>query len=231
MSLALAALAKSSNSAMVRFNTMLKAFRKKRPDYPFYALKDNSKGVVSSINGSQLEVGAFTYGYRKLRVLTWGEGATLKIGKFCSIASGVEIILGGNHRTDWISTYPFGHIYQDQLVKTAPKGHPATKGDVTIGNDVWIAGDAKIFSGVSIGDGAVIAACAVVSKDVGAYEVVAGNPAKPIKKRFDDETIELLQQLRWWDLDVSAHISDLVTDLCAHPDKQRLKQLIAKYRP
>jgi acetyltransferase-like isoleucine patch superfamily enzyme len=120
----------------------------------------------------------------------------MKIGAFCSISDGVTIFLGGNHRTDWVTTYPFSVLRESakDLV-----GHPATKGDVVIGNDVWIAYGATILSGVEIGNGAVIGAQAVVTKSVLPYSIVAGNPARHIKFRFAEHEIEILQSLAWWD--------------------------------
>lgn len=139
------------------------------------------------------EVGRGTYG--EPTVLHWGEAATLKVGSYCSIADGVKIYLGGNHRTDWITTYPFP-IFRESA--KAITGHPTTKGDVIIGHDVWIGDDAKILSGVNIGNGAVIGSSAVVSNDVAPYTIVAGNPAKPIKMRFNNEEILILESLQWW---------------------------------
>lgn len=120
------------------------------------------------------------------------DGATLKIGAFTSIASGVQILLGGEHRIDWVTTY--------MSWKKGEKisGHPKTKGDVIIGSDVWIGTEAIILSGVTIGDGAVIGARSVVTKDVPPYAIVAGNPSRIIKKRFDDQTIKRLLDVKWW---------------------------------
>ena len=120
----------------------------------------------------------------------------LKIGSFVSIASGVQIFLSGEHRTDWVTTFPFSVLWEEGKHIT---GHPRAKGPVIIGNDVWIGRDALILSGVTIGDGAVIGARSVVSKDVPPYAIVAGNPARFIRKRFDDATIERLLELKWWD--------------------------------
>jgi virginiamycin A acetyltransferase len=145
-------------------------------------------------------VGKFTYGIPIVK--DWHHGATLQIGDFCSIAENVTILLGGNHSIDWISSYPFGVIFDE--VKDKSYQHPAkSKGDVIIGNDVWLGMNATILSGVTIGDGAVVAACAVVTKNVEPYTIVGGNPAKPLKKRFQDEEIAKLLEVQWWNWDIS----------------------------
>jgi virginiamycin A acetyltransferase len=139
------------------------------------------------------DVGRWTYG--EPDILHWGEPATLRVGAFCSIAKGVAIFLGGNHRTDWVTTFPFSEFWE--CAKHIP-GHPATRGDVVIGNDVWIGDGATILSGVHIGDGAVVAARAVVTKDVPAYGIVAGNPALLVRTRFTADEISTLQRIAWW---------------------------------
>lgn len=149
-----------------------------------------------NLYGSELiERGKGSYG--EPRVLSFGEGTKLRIGKYCSIAGGVTILLGGNHRPDWVTTYPFNVLWPH--VAGHIQGHPATKGDVIIGNDVWIGLGASILSGVTIGDGAVIGAYAVVAKNVPPYAIVVGNPAKVVKFRFDESTIEQLLTIAWWD--------------------------------
>ena len=139
-------------------------------------------------------VGDFTYAWGP-RIKTWGEGAKCYIGSFCSIAGNVQIFLGGDHRVDWITTYPFAELMPEKY--TIP-GSPKSKGDVIIGNDVWIGNDAKIMSGVHIGDGAVIAGSAVVTHDVDPYEIVGGVPAKHIRYRVPKERIMDLLRLSWW---------------------------------
>ena len=142
------------------------------------------------------QIGEYTYG--NPTVLHWGEKSNLNIGKFCSIADNVTIFLGGEHRTDWISTYPFNVLNKDFPKAQNITGHPKTEGDVYIGNDVWIGNGATIMSGITIGNGAVIGANAVVAQNVPAYAIVAGNPARIIKYRFDNETISKLEQIQWW---------------------------------
>ena len=139
------------------------------------------------------EIGEHTYGHPE--VLSWDDKTRLTIGKYCSIAEGVTIILGGGHRVDWVTTYPLS-VFFDELGSC--EGHPLTKGDLEIGHDVWVGYGATILSGIHIGDGAVIAARAVVTRDVPPYAIVAGNPARIIKYRFDTETIAELLELKWW---------------------------------
>lgn len=150
--------------------------------------------------GTKFKIGDYTYGVPKVSFVN--EDANLEIGKFCSIASGVEIFLGGNHRTDWITTYPFNVLNKNFPKAASIVGHPATKGSVIIGNDVWLGGNVTILSGVTIQNGAVIGNGSVVTKNIGPYEIWAGNPAKFIKKRFTDEEILFLEELKWWDWDI-----------------------------
>jgi len=163
--------------------------------------KIKRKGLFSSkkpfytkdILGDRYKIGDHTYG--NLRVVSFGEGTSLTIGKYCSISRNVVIFLGGEHRTDWISTYPFPWIWEE--AKGIP-GHPGTKGDVVIGNDVWIGYGATLLSGVTVGDGAVIGACSLVTKDVPPYARVAGNPAHILGYRFDENLIKKLLEIKWW---------------------------------
>ena len=126
-------------------------------------------------------------------------GDKLVIGKFCAIASGVEFIMNGaNHRMNSVTTYPFNIMGNGWEKSTPAIEDLPCKGDTIVGNDVWIGQNVTIMSGVKIGDGAIIAANSVVTKNVDSYSIVGGNPAKFIKKRFDDELIEYLLELKWW---------------------------------
>ena len=147
--------------------------------------------------GEQVEIGEYTYGNPEL--IAGDEGKKLIVGKFCSIAQGVRIFLGNYHRADWITTYPFSVLPSEWPEAADVKGHPFSKGDVRMGNDVWIGTGATLLSGLTIGDGAIIAAGSMVTKDVAPYAIVAGNPAKEVRKRFDEATIEKLLDLKWWD--------------------------------
>lgn len=140
------------------------------------------------------KIGVGTYGLPI--VLDWKEGTTLEIGSYCSISRNVQIFLGGNHRANWISTFPFPKFYPE-LSSLIPS-FGVTKGDVIIGSDVWLCRNCTIMSGIKIGHGAIVASGAIVTKDVPPYAIVAGNPAKIIKYRFDQETIDKLLKSEWW---------------------------------
>lgn len=137
-----------------------------------------------------LTVGASTYGSP---AVFWypGDKAVVTIGAYCSIAHGVRLVPGGNHHTNWITTYP--------LPDAVAQGHPRAKGDIVIGNDVWLALGCTVLSGVHIGNGAAVAAGSVVTKAVPAYAIVAGAPAVVIGTRFTPEQAAALERIAWWD--------------------------------
>lgn len=172
--------------------------------------------MADLITNFGFEIGEFTYGKPILR---WrGEGnVKLKIGRYCSIAENVKIYLGGNHRHKWVTTYPFP---SPPMNKDWPNANnrglptlPTSNGDVVIGNDVWIGDDTVILSGITVGDGAVIAARSVVTKDVPPFTVVGGNPARVISNRFSDQETAMLHELKWWDWSPDK-INELMPYLC-----------------
>ena len=126
----------------------------------------------------------------------------LIIGKFCQIASGVNFIMNGaNHQMNAVSTFPF-YIFEGWNQQVPPLSEMPNKGDTIIGNDVWIGQNSVILPGVHIGDGAIIGMNSVVGSDIEPYSIAVGNPCKQIKKRFDDELIDILLKLKWWDLSI-----------------------------
>lgn len=131
----------------------------------------------------------------------------LIIGKFCQIATGVRFIMNGsNHAMNGISTYPFKVFGKSWDIATMDV---ISKGDTIIGNDVWLGNSATIMQGIKIGHGAIVGTNSLVTKDVPPYAIVGGNPAKPMRKRFDEETIELLLHLSWWDWPMEKIVENL----------------------
>ncbi len=124
----------------------------------------------------------------------------LIIGSYCSIGSGASFIMAGNqgHRRDWISTFPFYFMDEVDAFGESVNGFQAA-GDTIVGNDVWIGAEAMIMPGIHIGDGAIIGSRALVTRDVAPYAIVAGNPAKEIRKRFDPAMVDKLLEIKWWD--------------------------------
>lgn len=152
-------------------------------------------------------------------------GDKLIIGKFCQIAAGVNFVMNGaNHQMNAASTYPF-YIFEGWDQKAPPLSELPLKGDTVIGNDVWIGQNATILPGVHIGDGAIIGMDSVVAKDIAPYSVAVGNPAKEIRKRFDDELIQLMLKLKWWDMEID-EINKLIPVL-TDGNLERVKRKIA----
>lgn len=148
-----------------------------------------------SSSDPRISVGRFTYGSPQFKV--WEDDESVTIGAFCSIADEVVLFGGGEHRPEWVTTYPLRIAFGDPLA--GKDGHPATKGPTRIGNDVWIGYGATVMSGVTVGDGAIIGARAVVTRDVPPYAIVTGNPARVARYRFSEEVIAALLDIRWWD--------------------------------
>lgn len=156
----------------------------------------------------------------------------LIIGKFCQIANGVNFIMNNaNHRMNCATTYPFyimgGTGYWGGNMAPHESELP-NKGDIIIGNDVWIGQNVTILPGVHIGDGAIIGLNATVAKDVPPYSIAVGNPAKVVKKRFDDELIKLLLKLKWWDKPISEidKLIPILTNSNLKQVKTQLKKII-----
>lgn len=165
---------------------MLKKILQKVQPSPSNFMKYNSKY-------SNFDIGDWTYGYPD--VILGRTHGTLRMGKYCSIGPNVQFVLVGDHRTDFITTYPFSVLFDEfQYIK----GYPRHRGDINIGNDVWISYGARILSGTTIGDGAVIGANAVVTKDVPPYAIVVGNPFQITRYRFSPEIIDKLLRIKWW---------------------------------
>jgi chloramphenicol O-acetyltransferase type B len=142
------------------------------------------------------QIGKQSYG--ELRIEAWKGGGSFRMGAYCSVARGAKVLLGGEHHSDWVTTFPFNVLWDSARHIS---DHPSSKGDVVIGNDVWICTEALITSGVTIHDGAVVGARAVVTKDVPPYAIVAGNPARIVRFRFPEHVVNRLLEIRWWDWD------------------------------
>ena len=185
-------------------------------DYTYYDDRDNPTGF---------EQNNILFNYPEF-------GDRLIIGKFCQIASGAKFIMGpANHRISSVTTYPFSVFGGRWSEQTPPHlSQLPFKGDIVVGNDVWIGRESVIMPGVKIGDGSIIGAYAVVTRDVPPYCVGGGNPARFIKKRFHDELIQILLELKWWDFPEEKLVEFL--PLLCDPDlenvQQRLKQELLK---
>ena len=185
---------------------------------------ENEIYIKPTIKNPNIIVGDFSYiadsdfESHVTHLYEWN-GDKLLIGKFCQIASGVEFMMNGaNHQMNAISTFPFYTLEGWDMNPPAITDLPI-KGDTVIGNDVWIGQNATILPGVHIGDGAIIGANSVVGSDVEPYTIVAGNPAKKLRKRFDDALIELLLRFKWWDKSID-EINTLIPLLtCSKLDK------------
>jgi acetyltransferase-like isoleucine patch superfamily enzyme len=188
-----------------------------------YVLRDMHSG-----NPVLADIGRYTYGHESIKLAFTNE-AKLKIGKFCSIAWGLTIYLGGMHNTRWISTFPFGRAHQN-IFNNYPdvckvenlKSYKSSNGDVVIGNDVYIGSNVLILSGVKIGDGAVISTNSVIYENVKPYTVVGGNPSKVWFYRFSEEVIKDLLEMKWWDWQDSK-INEIVPFLCSSDTKSLIE--------
>ena len=180
--------------------------------------------VKPTIKNPNIIVGNFTYiadsefESHVTNYYPWSRDKLI-IGKFCQIAAGAEFVMNdANHQMNAVTTFPFYTLEGWEMNTPDPSEMPF-KGDTVIGNDVWIGQNAVILPGVHIGDGAIIGANSIVGSDVDPYTIVVGNPAKPIRKRFDEELIELMQRFKWWNKSID-EIDELIPLLtCSDLDK------------
>ena len=183
--------------------------------------------VKPTISNPNIIVGDFTYiadsefESHVTNFYPWSKDKLI-IGKFCQIAVGVEFMMNdANHQMIAVSTFPF-YTLEGWDMETPAFSDMPFKGDTVIGNDVWIGQNAVILPGVHVGDGAIIGANSVVGSDVDPYTIVAGNPAKPIRKRFDDDLISLMLKWKWWDKEID-EINSLIPLLTSN-DVESVKQ-------
>ena len=191
--------------------------------------------VKPTLKNKNIEVGEFTYiadSDFESHVTHHYDfiGDKLIIGKFCQIAAGVEFVMNGaNHQMNAVSTFPF-YTLEGWDMKAPAEKDMEFRGDTVIGNDVWIGQNAVILPGVHIGDGAIIGLNSVVGSDVPPYTVVAGDPARVTRKRFDDELIELMLEWKWWDksIDEINSLIPILTDSDLERVKAKIKDLMRK---
>ena len=207
---------------------------KKRPDpdtiYPIPGY-DREIYIKPTVKKPNIIVGEFSYiadsdfESHVTHLYDWN-GDKLIIGKFCQIAAGVEFVMNGaNHQMNAMSTFPFYTLEAWNMEPPAPDDLPH-KGDTVVGNDVWIGQNAVILPGVHIGDGAIIGANSVVGSDVAPYTIVAGNPARVLRKRFDDTLTDLLLRFRWWDKPVEE--IDCLIPLLTCSDLEKVKKALKR---
>jgi acetyltransferase-like isoleucine patch superfamily enzyme len=178
------------------------ALKKMTPSRVYRALLKRSSHFARLVRSGRVVVGRGTYGTPTVVTYAGDTTTQLIVGNYCSVASSSTFLLGGNHPTDRVTTYPIR--LRLHLDESGIDGFPSSKGNIVLGHGVWIGHGALVLSGVTIGDGAVVAAGAVVTKDVAPYTIVGGNPARLIRRRFDDDVMEKIKQSEWWTWSVSA---------------------------
>ena len=189
--------------------------------------------IKPSVKNQNIIVGEFSYiadsdfESHVTHLYDWN-GDKLIIGKFCQIAVGVEFVMNGaNHQMNAVTTFPFYTLEGWNMEPPAQADLPL-KGDTVIENDVWIGKNAVILPGVHIGDGAIIGANSVVGSDVDPYTIVAGNPARVLRKRFDDELIDLMLRFKWWDKSIEEinALLPILTSSDLDTVRKKLKELL-----
>lgn len=183
-------------------------FRKNKTQQKRFNKPQRSQQAFSKLYPNY-KMGVNCYGVPKIKHAH--PDAMLTIGNYCSFAKNVQIFLGGNHRSDWVTTYRFPMFFEEA---SHIKNSATTNGSVHIGSDVWLCENCTILSGITIGHGAIVANGALVTKDVAPYAIVGGNPAKLIRWRFDESTREELLKSAWWDWPEDEVLS-IVDKLCS----------------
>ena len=194
---------------------------------------DNLINIKPTIKNKNITVGEFSYFSDtdfESHVSHFYDfnGDKLIIGKFCQIAAGVEFVMNGaNHRMNTVTTFPF-YIFEGWNQDAPPLSELPLKGDIIIDNDVWIGQNSVILPGVHIGDGAIIGLNSVVGSDIPAYHIAAGNPAKIIRKRFDDELINLMLKWQWWNYNIEEieKFIPILSDSNLNRVKEKIKKLL-----
>ena len=193
------------------------------------AINLDRQGLIGDV---LVNIGRFSYGLSGVQILNYDfKNAKLEIGSFCSLGKDLKILMAGEHPTEYISTYPFGHPkFINEIGGEPSSWQSLSKGNVIIGHDVWIGIGVTILSGVSIGSGSVVAANSTIVKNVEPYSIVGGCPAKKIRSRFEPNIIKLLIKLEWWTLKIEEikEISYLLSKTI--PSEEIISNLIKKYR-
>jgi acetyltransferase-like isoleucine patch superfamily enzyme len=173
-----------------------------------------------------VEVGSHSYGVQNVRA--WGDGdkPRLRVGAYCSIANDVQFLIDGDHHTEFVTTFPLTEFpsFEPILDDPTKKLHPRPTGPIIVGNDVWIGERCLILGGVEIGDGAVIGAGAVVASSITPYSICGGVPARLIRYRFEQDTIDRLGAIQWWDWPPEV-VRRAATLLMASPNESNLSEL------
>lgn len=202
--------------------------------FPLLAKLERTCFLKNFITRNNIIVGDYTYYDDETDVRNFEKnvlyhydfiGDKLIIGKFCQIASDVQFLMNGMfHMKDSFSTYPFSIFSKECAEKYPADAKFPFKGDTVIGNDVWIGYKAKFMPGIKVGDGAIIGTDALITKNVGPYEIWGGNPAHLICKRFPDDIIELLLNVQWWNWNINDIEKNV--DILISSDVERLKSLL-----
>ena len=199
---------------------------------------DNLINIKPTVKNKNITVGEFSYFSdtdfeNHVSHFYDFNGDKLIIGKFCQIAAGVEFVMNGaNHRMNTVTTFPF-YIFEGWNQDAPPLSELPLKGDIIIGNDVWIGQNSVILPGVHIGDGAIIGLNSVVGSDIPAYHIAAGNPVKVIRKRFDDELINLMLEWQWWNYSIEEieKFIPVLSDSNLNRVKERIKRILRESKP